>query len=112
MGHHFRQGQVGRIDVEIAFDDLEVGRDGAEVVVRQRGREVSETEDLPDFAGGEEFLELGRVRKGRLANFLAFPREGRGAGRRRTFAGISCVSSAPCLGFESGEGGGQVLYRG
>lgn len=58
MGNHFREGKVGRLDVEIAFDNLEVGRDGAEVLVRQRGSQVSQTKDLADFAGGEEFLEL------------------------------------------------------
>lgn len=58
MGDHFGQRQVGRIDVEVAFDDLEVRCDGAEVVVCQWGGEVSETENLADFAGGEEFFEL------------------------------------------------------
>lgn len=54
----FGQGQVWRVDVEIALYDLQVGRDGAQVVVGGGGSQVAETEDLADFSGGQEFFEL------------------------------------------------------
>lgn len=54
--------QIRRIGVVAAAHDLEVGRDGAQVVVGCAVCEVAETEGLADFAGCEKFLELGRVR--------------------------------------------------
>lgn len=54
----FRGSEVGGFDVVVALDDLEVGGDGAEVVVGFPVGEVAEAEDLGDFVGGEEFLEL------------------------------------------------------
>ena len=45
-------------DVEVAFDELEVGREVLEEGVDGGRGEVAEAEDLADFAGGKEFLEL------------------------------------------------------
>lgn len=58
MRHDFRGRKVRRVDVEVAFDDLQVRRDAAEEVVGGGVGEVAEAEDLADFAGGEEFFEL------------------------------------------------------
>lgn len=59
VGDDLREGEVGGFDVEVALDDLEVGRDGAQEVVGGFVGQVAEAEDLGDFAGGEELLELG-----------------------------------------------------
>jgi hypothetical protein len=53
--------EVGRFDVEVAFDDLQVRRDAAQEFVRFAVRDVAQAQDLADFAGREEFLELERV---------------------------------------------------
>ena len=45
-------------DVEVAFDELQVGRDAAQEGVDGGGGQVAQAEDLADFARGEEFLEL------------------------------------------------------
>jgi hypothetical protein len=45
-------------DVEVAFYELQVGGDAAQEGVDGGGGEVAQAEDLADFAGGEEFLEL------------------------------------------------------
>ena len=45
-------------DVEVAFDELQVGRDAAQERVDGGGVQVAQAEDLADFAWGEEFLEL------------------------------------------------------
>jgi hypothetical protein len=57
----FGEGEVRRFDVEVAFDDLQVGRDAAEEFICFAVRDVAEAQDLADFAGREEFLELERV---------------------------------------------------
>lgn len=54
----FAEGELGRFDVEVAFHDLKVGGDGAQVVVGAGGGKVAEAEGLPDFVGGEEGFEL------------------------------------------------------
>ena len=58
MRDDFGGGEVGCIDVEVAPDDLEVRCYGTEEVVGGRVGEVAEAEDLADFTGGKEFLEL------------------------------------------------------
>lgn len=58
---HFRKRQVRSLDIEVAFHDLDVGRDAAQELVRFLVCKVAETEDLADFAGGEEFAELQRM---------------------------------------------------
>lgn len=45
-------------NVEVAFDELQVGRDAAQEGVDGGGGQVAQAEDLADFARGEEFLEL------------------------------------------------------
>jgi hypothetical protein len=57
----FREGEVRRFDVEVAFDDLQVWRDAAQEFVGFAVRDVAEAQDLADFAGREEFLELELV---------------------------------------------------
>ena len=59
MRDDFGEGEVGGLGVEIALDDLEVRGHGAEVVVGFLVGQVAETEDLGDFVGGKELLELG-----------------------------------------------------
>jgi hypothetical protein len=39
---HFRERQVRRIDVEVALDDLQIGRDAAEELEGFFGRYVSQ----------------------------------------------------------------------
>ncbi len=58
MGDDFGEGELGGFDVEVAFDDLQVGRDLPEEVVGFFAGEVAEAEGLADLAGGEEFFEL------------------------------------------------------
>ena len=54
----FLVGQARRVGVEVAADYLQVGGYGAQEVEGGRVGQVAETEDLADFAGGEEFFEL------------------------------------------------------
>ena len=63
VGDDLRERQRRRLDVVPALDDLEVRRDGAEVVVRVLVREVAEAERLADLAGRGELLELQVGRK-------------------------------------------------
>lgn len=63
VGDDFREGEVWRVHVVVAFDELQIGCDGSEEVVGGFVGEVAEAEDLTDFAGGEEFFELGEVRR-------------------------------------------------
>lgn len=58
VGDDLRQGQGGGLDVEAALDDLEVRRDGAEVLVRRLVGQVAEAEGLGDLARREELFEL------------------------------------------------------
>ncbi|KAK7978330.1 hypothetical protein PG988_005820 [Apiospora saccharicola] len=58
--HHLRERQGGGLDVEPAFDDLQVRGDGPQVLVRVLVGQVAEAEGLADLAGGEELLELLR----------------------------------------------------
>lgn len=58
VGDDLREGQGGGLDVEAALDDLEVGRDGAEVLVGRLVGQVSQAEGLGDFARGKELFEL------------------------------------------------------
>ena len=85
-------------DVEVAFDELKVWGDAAQEGVDGGGGQVAQAEDLADFAGGEEFLELfGGVEA--LAGVLLLGTELVGEREgvclllciqgRRTFAGMS-----------------------
>lgn len=58
VGDDLREGEGGGLDVEAALDDLEVRRDGAEVLVRRLVGQVAEAEGLRDLARGEELFEL------------------------------------------------------
>ncbi len=59
VGDDLGQRKGGGLDVKAALDDLEVGGDGAQVLVGLLVSEVAEAERLADLAGGEEFFELG-----------------------------------------------------
>lgn len=61
VGDDLRQRQGGGLDVEAALDDLEVWRDGAEVLVGRLIGQVAKAEGLGDLARGEELFELLRV---------------------------------------------------
>jgi hypothetical protein len=52
VGDDLGEGQGGGLDVEAALDDLEVGRDGSEVLVRRLVRQVAQAEGLGDLARG------------------------------------------------------------
>lgn len=56
--HDFGQGQVGRFHVKVALDNLQVGRNAAQELVRLAVGYVAQTENLADLAGREELLEL------------------------------------------------------
>lgn len=58
MGDDLREGQGCGFDVVPALDDLEVWRDGAEIVVGVFVGEVAQAECLADLAWREELLEL------------------------------------------------------
>lgn len=59
VGNDLGEREVGRIDVEITLDQLQIGGDLAEELEGVAIRQVAQTEDLADLAGGEEFAELG-----------------------------------------------------
>jgi hypothetical protein len=58
MGDDAREGEVGGLGVEVALDDLQVGGDGAQELVRVAVGEVAQAEDLADFTWAEQLLEL------------------------------------------------------
>jgi hypothetical protein len=58
VGDDARERQVGRFRVEVALDDLQVGCDGAQELVRVAVRQVAQAEDLADFTGAQQLLEL------------------------------------------------------
>lgn len=58
MCDYLRQREVGRLDIEIALDNLQVRCDGAEELVRLLVRDVSQAEDLPYLPRREKLLEL------------------------------------------------------
>lgn len=87
-------GQRGGLDVVAALDDLEVGRDGAQVLVRVLVGQVAEAERLGDLARGEELLELGSARW--LAHMYWVWVAGDGASRAYTLAGTSRARSGMC----------------
>lgn len=58
MIHDFREGQAGRIDVEIPLDHLQVRGDLAEEFIGFAIGEVSQTENLANLARREELPEL------------------------------------------------------
>lgn len=62
VGDDLGQGETGGLDIVAALDDLQVGRNGAQVFVRVAVGEVSEAEGLADLAGREKLLELLRWR--------------------------------------------------
>lgn len=63
MGDDLGQREGRGLDIEAALDDLEIGGDGAKVLVGVLVGEVAETEGLADLAGGEELLELEKGEK-------------------------------------------------
>lgn len=58
MCNDLGQWEGGSLDVIAAFHDLEVGRDGSQVLVRVLIGQVSEAKRLADLSGGEELLKL------------------------------------------------------
>ena len=60
MRHYARQRERRGVGIEASAHELQVGRDPAQVGVGCTVGQVAEAEGLPDFAGGEEFLELWR----------------------------------------------------
>lgn len=58
VGDDLGQRQGRGLDVKAALDDLEIGRDGAEVLVGALVGQVAEAEGLADLARGQQLLEL------------------------------------------------------
>lgn len=58
MSHDLGQRQIGRVDIVVSLDELKVRGDLAEELKGLAVGEVAQAENLADFAGGEEFLEL------------------------------------------------------
>jgi hypothetical protein len=60
VGDDLREGERGggRVAVEVAFDEVQVGGEGAEVVVGGAVGEVAKAEDLAYLTRSEEFFEL------------------------------------------------------
>lgn len=50
--HDFREREVGGIDIEISFDQLQIGGDLAEELEGIAIRQITQTEDLADFPWG------------------------------------------------------------
>jgi hypothetical protein len=63
MGDDLGEGQGSGLDIEAALDDLEVGGDGAEVLVCVLVGQVAQAQSLANLARGEELLELRRGEK-------------------------------------------------
>jgi hypothetical protein len=61
MVDNLGQRKVGRVDIEIALDHLQVRGYLAEEVIGLAVRQVTETKGLADLAGGEELAELCEV---------------------------------------------------
>jgi hypothetical protein len=59
MSHDFGEGVVGRLNVEVSFDNLQIGRNGSEEFPRFPVCYVAEAEDLANLARCEKLLELG-----------------------------------------------------
>jgi hypothetical protein len=62
MVDNLGQGKVGRVDIEIALDHLQVRGDLAKKVIGLAVGQVTETKGLADLAGSEELAELCEVR--------------------------------------------------
>ena len=58
VGDDLRQGERRGFDIGAALDDLEVRRQGAQVLVGVLVGEVAETQGLADLARREQLLEL------------------------------------------------------
>jgi hypothetical protein len=58
VGDDFGEREVGGFYVEVALDNLQVGRDASEEFIRLLRRDVAEAEDLAYLPGCEELLEL------------------------------------------------------
>lgn len=58
MGYDFREREIGSFDIEVAFDDLKVGRYATQELEGFFVGDVAEAEYLTDFTGCEELLEL------------------------------------------------------
>jgi hypothetical protein len=58
MRDYFREGEVGRFNVKVAFDNVQVWCYTAEEFVRFFIGYVAQTEDLANLPRGEQLLEL------------------------------------------------------
>ena len=93
-------GQGGGLDVVAALDNLEVRRDGAQVLVRVLVGEVAEAERLGDLSRSEELLELWSERAGARKALDALRDCVDGEVMERgllTLAGMSSARSGMCM---------------
>jgi hypothetical protein len=58
VSDYFRKGEIGSLSVKVAFYDLEIGSYAPEKFKGFSVGEVTQAEDLADFARRKEFLEL------------------------------------------------------
>lgn len=58
MSDDFRKRKVWRVNIEVAFDNLEIWGNLTEEVVCLLVGQVAQAEDLTYLARGKEFLEL------------------------------------------------------
>ena len=58
VSHDFGERKVGRVDIEVSFDQLQVWGDLPQELESASIGEVAETEDLADLAGRQEFPKL------------------------------------------------------
>jgi hypothetical protein len=78
VGDDLCQGETGGLDIVAALDDLQVGRNGAQVFVRMAVGKVSEAEGLTNLAGREQLLELWRWKEVSCGRIVSRRRGGRG----------------------------------
>lgn len=58
VSHDFGKREVGRVDIVVSLDKLQVRCDLAEELKGLAVGQVAQTQNLADLAGGEEFFEL------------------------------------------------------
>lgn len=96
VGDDLRERQRRGVGVEAALDDLEVGRDRAQVLVRRLVRQVPQAQRLPDLAGRQELLELCALALVRRSERRGRRRRTRDGGCVLTRAGMSMARSGMC----------------
>lgn len=58
MVHDLGEREIGRVDIVVPLDHLQVRRYLAEEIIGLAVSQVTQTKGLADLAGGQEFAEL------------------------------------------------------